>query len=257
MARRAPKEGTPASSAPIAKSQDTQPQALEPTAVLDHWKGLFESWVEKNAGQSGVDRAAPPPADPAPSNVLETGIDALGEMAEKGLEGAGGVRATSSMKAPPVMPSTARQTPQDHLKKDNLEVQAPVAKIQHEEAISSRKPMVPGKDAVFNNPWNRSVDQVDRYLKHHVHDAASLEILEWGEVTPNPKGYEVRCTYKSKNVLGKWATRTSIFVLNAEGTVMDIKDPAVSAAPPPKAHGDRPSGPVGPDRQNPRRVDHR
>ena len=79
-------------------------------------------------------------------------------------------------------------------------------------------------EIVFNNPWDQSVDQVARYLKKHTHDAASLTILEWGKVTKNTQGYEVRCTFRSKNVLGREITQTRTFVLGKAGEIKDIRD---------------------------------
>ena len=81
-----------------------------------------------------------------------------------------------------------------------------------------------GKDPVFNNPWNQAVEPVERYLKQHVHDATSIEILEWGHVEALRDGYQVRCIYKSKNVLGKMTTQSRLFIMNHEGKVVDIKD---------------------------------
>ena len=251
-----PKNGATKPMVPPKSSQDSKAQPLEPTAVLDHFMGLFKSWVEKNTEQGG---SQPPPKKDASefSKVLETGIDAFGKMAEKGIEEAGGVRTVSSMKAPALNAPALTHGSAEVAGKPDVGPKVQALHGQHEGGLPTGKAVVPGKDAVFNSPWNRSVDQVERYLKHHMHDAASLEILEWGDVVSNPKGYEVRCTYKSKNVLGKWATRTSIFVLNSEGTVTDIKDPVLPVASPTKGQPVRPNGPVGQDRQTPRRGDHR
>ena len=79
-------------------------------------------------------------------------------------------------------------------------------------------------EIVFNNPWDQSVDQVARYLKKHTHDAASLNILEWGRVNKIPQGYEVRCTFRSKNVLGREITQSRTFVLGQGGEIKDIRD---------------------------------
>ena len=84
---------------------------------------------------------------------------------------------------------------------------------------------VPGKSVVFNSPWDNSVEQVERYLKRRMHDASSMEILEWGKVSATDRGgYQVRCTFRSKNVLGNFATQSKVFVLNKEGEVTDIRD---------------------------------
>jgi len=83
---------------------------------------------------------------------------------------------------------------------------------------------VEGRDPVFNNPWNHAVEPVESYLKQHVHDAASIEVLEWGQVEVAREGYQVRCVYKSKNVLGKLTTQSRLFVLDHSGKVIDIRD---------------------------------
>lgn len=83
---------------------------------------------------------------------------------------------------------------------------------------------VEGRDPVFNNPWNHAVEPVERYLKQHVHDAASIDVLEWGEVEITRAGYQVRCVYKSKNVLGKMTTQSRLFVLDHSGKVVEIRD---------------------------------
>jgi len=79
-------------------------------------------------------------------------------------------------------------------------------------------------EVVFNNPWDNSVDQVSRYLKRHTHDASSLEITEWGRVQRIPNGFSVRCSFRSKNVLGKSITQSRNFILNASGEIKDIRD---------------------------------
>jgi hypothetical protein len=81
-----------------------------------------------------------------------------------------------------------------------------------------------GKDLVFNNPWDHSVDQVVRYLKRHTHDADSMEFLEWGKVKSSEWGYQVRCRFRSKNVLGRYAIQSKLFLLDKQGNVMEIQD---------------------------------
>lgn len=92
-------------------------------------------------------------------------------------------------------------------------------------------PVLAGQDpsgsvsgAVINSPWNGSVEQVERYLKRHMHDADSMEFIEWGAVRQTRQGYEVRCTFRSRNVLGKVATQSKNFMLTPEGEVSDIRD---------------------------------
>jgi hypothetical protein len=96
--------------------------------------------------------------------------------------------------------------------------------VASKSASAGSRLAVEGRDPVFNNPWNHAVAPVERYLKQHVHDAASIELLEWGQVEVTPHGYQVRCVYKSKNVLGKMATQSRLFVMDREGKVIDIRD---------------------------------
>lgn len=86
----------------------------------------------------------------------------------------------------------------------------------------------PGIDAVFNNPFTESVDQVERYLRQHVHDASSLKVIGWGPVEPVAEGYRVRCRYQSRNVLGKATEQIQLFTLDRQGRVIDV----VSQDPP-------------------------
>ena len=91
------------------------------------------------------------------------------------------------------------------------------------EPAGGPKPAV-GKPKVINSPWDQSVEPVKRYLKRHIHDADSLEVLQWGKVKATARGYEVRCKYRSKNVLGQYATQDRLFVLDADGVVTDVRD---------------------------------
>lgn len=91
------------------------------------------------------------------------------------------------------------------------------------EPAGSPKPAA-GKPKVINSPWDQSVEPVKLYLKRHIHDADSLEVLQWGKVKATARGYEVRCKYRSKNVLGQYATQDRLFVLDADGVVTDVRD---------------------------------
>lgn len=91
------------------------------------------------------------------------------------------------------------------------------------EPAGGPKPAV-GKHKVINSPWDQSVEPVQRYLKRHIHDADSLEVLQWGKVKATARGYEVRCKYRSKNVLGQYATQDRLFLLDADGVVTDVRD---------------------------------
>ena len=91
------------------------------------------------------------------------------------------------------------------------------------EPAGSPKPAA-GKPKVINSPWDQSVEPVKLYLKRHIHDADSLEVLQWGKVKATAHGYEVRCKYRSKNVLGQYATQDRLFILDADGVVTDVRD---------------------------------
>jgi hypothetical protein len=100
--------------------------------------------------------------------------------------------------------------------------QTPAAAVESPKALAPVPP--PGKAVVFNSPWNQSVEQVERYLKRHAHNADSIEVMEWGKVARVGQGYQVRCTFRSRNVLGKVATASKVFVLDKNGEVTDILD---------------------------------
>jgi len=123
--------------------------------------------------------------------------------------------------AAPMTPSEPSVEPAKGSKGAPRPVTAPTSKEPHKNPARVAES---GKDLVFNSPWNQSVDQVERYLKHHTHDAASMSILEWGRVEVTEAGYQVRCGFKSRNVLGKWTSQNKLFVLNRSGEVIDIKD---------------------------------
>lgn len=99
----------------------------------------------------------------------------------------------------------------------------PAGSASSEPAARTTDPVM-GKAVVFNSPWNQSVAQVERYLKRHAHNADSVEVLEWGKVARVDQGYQVRCTFRSRNVLGHAATQSKVFVLDKSGEVSDIRD---------------------------------
>lgn len=75
-------------------------------------------------------------------------------------------------------------------------------------------------------PWSGGglVKQAERYLKNSLYDAASFEALEWGTVVENKKGYQVRCKFRSKNVLGVYATQSKTVLLTKAGEAYALKD---------------------------------
>lgn len=91
-------------------------------------------------------------------------------------------------------------------------------------ASAEAVPQAARKNVVFNNPWDDSVDQVARYLKRHTHDADSMEFLEWGKVKASERGYQVRCRFRSRNVLGRYAVQNKLFLLDRQGNITEIKD---------------------------------
>ena len=91
-------------------------------------------------------------------------------------------------------------------------------------ASADATPPAATKNVVFNNPWDDSVDQVARYLKRHTHDADSMEFLEWGKVKASERGYQVRCRFRSRNVLGRYAVQNKLFLLDRQGNITEIKD---------------------------------
>jgi hypothetical protein len=134
-------------------------------------------------------------------------------------------------------PQSARSTPGDATPKPR----APAATVEltRNEKSPVKSPAEPetrvwepaggpkpaaGKPKVINSPWDQSVEPVKLYLKRHIHDADSLEVLQWGKVKATARGYEVRCKYRSKNVLGQYATQDRLFVLDADGVVTDVRD---------------------------------
>jgi hypothetical protein len=116
--------------------------------------------------------------------------------------------------------AAAPQKPADAPKKPP----SPPQPVRPDAAKVQGKPASGERNIVFNNPWNGSVWQVERYLKRRLYDAASFEPIEWGPVVGNAKGYRVQCKFRSKNVLGVYATQTRTFFLDRNGEVYAVKD---------------------------------
>lgn len=91
-------------------------------------------------------------------------------------------------------------------------------------APAKTQPAAPEHPVVVNSPWNGSVRQVERYLKNSLYDAASFEAIEWSPVVETKKGYQVRCKYRSKNVLGVYVTQSKTFFLDRGGEVYAVKE---------------------------------
>ena len=173
-------------------------------------------WIDekaKEAEHNVLERAAlPAGAGPAAEVLAKVGEDARALVTQ-------GMANAVTMAAAPSPPLTVEKSPST-----SLSMPAKPATRSGAPQSSGARLAVEGRDPVFNNPWNHAVEPVERYLKQHVHDAASIEMLEWGQVELTRDGYQVRCVYKSKNVLGKMATQSRLFVLNHLGQVVDIRD---------------------------------
>lgn len=181
----------------------------------------LKTWVEEKAmeaEQNVLTRAAlPAGAGPAAEVLAKVGEETKALVTQRIAEVA------LPQAAPPQSAPSEKVAPPEKAK-----MRPPQAQTSPAHPVGSPFPgvklAVEGRDPVFNNPWNHAVEPVERYLKQHVHDAASIEILEWGQVEVAREGYQVRCVYKSKNVLGKMATQGRLFVLDRTGKVIDIRD---------------------------------
>lgn len=153
-----------------------------------------------------------------------------GAMAVRGLvapkfSSADGIKSTPSTVAGP----DVTEAPRRPMQADTINRREEAGRAQADEIPSAVEPKaaspMPGKSVVFNSPWDNSVSQVERYLKRRMHDASSMEVLEWGKVSTTDRGgYQVRCTFRSKNVLGNYATQSKVFVMDSAGEVIDIRD---------------------------------
>lgn len=186
-----------------------EPQGPSFEAMLAELK----KWLDEKALEAEhhvLDRAVLP-AGPTAEVFAEVGEQAKALVTQK-------IAEVSSPSVPPPQTFPAEKT----LPKSATSRTSPATPVTP--LSSGAKLAVEGRDPVFNNPWNRAVEPVERYLKQHVHDAASIEVLEWGQVEVTREGYQARCVYKSKNVLGKMTTQRRLFVLDHSGKVIDIRD---------------------------------
>lgn len=89
-------------------------------------------------------------------------------------------------------------------------------------------PTTPEVTHPVNGPWNGEVRQVEQYLKATLNDAKSYEPVKWYQVLHNSeKGtYEVKHTYRAANAFGAKIMVTDLFVMDAEGNVIEqIRQP--------------------------------
>lgn len=208
---------------PQSLEKPTVTQALPPENSLS-WQDLLgeiKAWVDeraKEAGQTAAVSVAIPKASGPAAEVLAK----MGEAREIVSDQLSHL-AASSESTHPFKPAEKSVT--SGPRQSEAKGQGPNHSGLRESQVSKGvRTAVEGQDPVFNNPWSHGVEPVERYLKQHVHDAASIELLEWGQVEATREGYQVRCVYKSKNVLGKMATQSRLFVMDREGRVIDIRD---------------------------------
>jgi hypothetical protein len=202
---------------PREKVIKPSPRVIEEsqTPSFEAMLSALKTWVDEKATeaeQNVLTRAAlPAGAGPAAEVLAKVGEEAKTLVTQRIAE----VTSPPEVPSPPAPPEKAKGK------------SAPVHPGPAHPVVSSTsgaKLAVEGRDPVFNNPWNHAVEPVERYLKQHVHDAASIEVMEWGQVEVAREGYQVRCVYKSKNVLGKMTTQSRLFVLDHTGKVIDIRD---------------------------------
>lgn len=84
--------------------------------------------------------------------------------------------------------------------------------------ISSKAPAV-NTATVINSPLDGSVKQVEQYLKTHLKDPSSLDVIRWYPVTQDLQGYAVRVTYRARNSLGGMVVEDRVFLLDRAGNV--------------------------------------
>lgn len=75
---------------------------------------------------------------------------------------------------------------------------------------------------IQNSPWDGSVWQVKKYLKSSLKDPKSYEGIEWSNVVKDGDTYRVRHKYRAKNSFGAYVVEEYVFVLNEQGTVIDM-----------------------------------
>jgi hypothetical protein len=107
---------------------------------------------------------------------------------------------------------------------DSLQKPPPLPKP--DQLNSEKKPngtALQERTVIINSPWNGIIRQAERHLKKSLHDADSFKALEWSPVVENKKGYQVRCKFRAKNVLGIYAIQSKTVFLNKAGEVYAVK----------------------------------
>ena len=78
------------------------------------------------------------------------------------------------------------------------------------------------KMKVENNSYDGSVWQVKQYLDKTLKDPDSYESIEWGKVTRNAQGYEVRHKFRAKNSFGGYVIEEYIYQIDMQGNVVGV-----------------------------------
>lgn len=74
---------------------------------------------------------------------------------------------------------------------------------------------------VENSAWDGSVSQVKRYIERNAKDPKSVDYIDWSKVSRQGSGYVVRVKYRAKNSFGGFVVEEKIFVLDADGEVVE------------------------------------
>jgi hypothetical protein len=183
-------------------------------------------------------RAAPPPRDPLRLGCapLITGIclvALLGKLLpheprrSSAQQAEPGVARPAPPEAKAVQPE--RRLPPPDLSAKPSEASKPAAAKSKAATPDAAKPGIASlvdRAIGSNGPWNGGglLKQAERYLKNSLYDAASFEALEWGSVVESKKGYQVRCKFRSKNVLGVYVTQSKTVLLAKSGEAYALKD---------------------------------
>jgi hypothetical protein len=205
----------PESKQPAAEPSTPVPAPAPVPKVLDKaWPDVLaglltelEKWVKPEAKAPSREAAKSPPA-----KAVSPGLEGEPPQSAKSEPGVATPKARSS-------PATAEST-----RSERSPVKSPAEPETRVWGPAGGSKPVVGKAKVINSPWDQSVEPVKLYLKRHIHDADSFEVLQWGKVKTTERGYQVRCKYRSKNVLGQYATQDRLFVLDADGVVIDVRD---------------------------------
>lgn len=78
-----------------------------------------------------------------------------------------------------------------------------------------------GEATVQNNPADRSIPQVQAWLKNKVKDP-QFRVIEWGDVERTETGYTGWVKYLSKNAMGGAVVVRRTFKFDAEGNITAV-----------------------------------